>query len=558
MKSRTPTILVALLWIALLSYACVRPSGTATPTPKPAVPAGYSALLRYRGDFFSAAGDCSACHTRLKSPSGQDVSIDSDWRASMMANAARDPYYRASVRSEVEDNPQYAQEIEEKCATCHVPMALTTSQFNNEIAALLPPNGYLDPAHPYHLLAQDGVSCTHCHQIDPQNLGQEESFSGGFDLEANYAEGERPAFGHIDTDPAAENVMQTASGFVPKTADHLLSAEFCATCHNLFTPILDEQGLLTEEMFPEQTPHLEWLHSSYAQSQSCQVCHVPQVDGGAPAANTGTPNRPSFYQHTFSGANYWMIGMLNENPEALQVTAGPEHFGLAEERNRQMLSEQTAELKTEAHLVDGKLIVDVAIHPLTGHKFPTSYPSRRAWLHVTVTDEQQVVLFESGGWEENGRIEGNDNDEDPRSYEPHYQQITASDQVQIYEVIILSPGGEVTTQLMQAQRYLKDNRLLPTGFDKASAAPEIAVNGEAANDPDFAAGEDRIRYEIELPQPSSSYQVRVELLYQPVGYRWAENLRADKTPESIEFFSYLDPLGIPPQVVSYSEISLQP
>ena len=61
---------------------------------------------------------------------------------------------------------------------------------------------------------------------------------------------------------------------------------------------------------------------------------------------------------------------------------------------------------------------------LTGHKFPTGYPARRTWLHVTVHDRQGRAVFESGAITEAGLIQGNDNDADPLKYEPHYDQIT--------------------------------------------------------------------------------------------------------------------------------------
>ena len=37
---------------------------------------------------------CIACHTGIASPRGEDVGFVSSWRASMMANAARDPYWQ--------------------------------------------------------------------------------------------------------------------------------------------------------------------------------------------------------------------------------------------------------------------------------------------------------------------------------------------------------------------------------------------------------------------------------------------------------------------------------
>ena len=48
----------------------------------------------------------------------------------------------------------------------------------------------------------------------------------------------------------------------------------------------------------------------------------------------------------------------------------------------------------------------------------------------------------------------------------------------------------------QATQYLKDNRLLPRGFDKGTAAAEIAVVGAAADDDDFVGGGDRVRYRV--------------------------------------------------------------
>jgi hypothetical protein len=43
------------------------------------------------------------CHNSLVTPSGEDVSIGTSWRGSMMANSSRDPYWQASVRRETLD-----------------------------------------------------------------------------------------------------------------------------------------------------------------------------------------------------------------------------------------------------------------------------------------------------------------------------------------------------------------------------------------------------------------------------------------------------------------------
>ena len=41
----------------------------------------------------------------------------------MMANATRDPYWRAKVASELHRNPSVSDEINDKCSRCHAPMA---------------------------------------------------------------------------------------------------------------------------------------------------------------------------------------------------------------------------------------------------------------------------------------------------------------------------------------------------------------------------------------------------------------------------------------------------
>ena len=72
---------------------------------------------------FRTADACLACHNGLTTPSGENVSIGSDWRGSMMANSSRDPYWLAAVRREAIDHPAQAVAIEDTCATCHMPMA---------------------------------------------------------------------------------------------------------------------------------------------------------------------------------------------------------------------------------------------------------------------------------------------------------------------------------------------------------------------------------------------------------------------------------------------------
>jgi hypothetical protein len=82
----------------------------------------------------------------------------------------------------------------------------------------------------------------------------------------------------------------------------------------------------------------------------------------------------------------------------------------------------------------------------------------------------------------------------------------------------------LTTGLLTGVRFIKDNRLLPRGFDKATAEKDIAVVGAASQDPDFGAGGDRVRYSIDVAGGDEPLQIDVELRYQPIGFRWAKSL----------------------------------
>ena len=66
--------------------------------------------------------------------------------------------------------------------------------------------------------------------------------------------------------------------------------------------------------------------------------------------------------------------------------------------------------------------------------------------------------------------------------------------MQIYESVMRDRDGNSHDRPAAATAYVKDNRLLPRGFDKATAVPDIAVHGDAARDADFTDAGDRVRY----------------------------------------------------------------
>jgi hypothetical protein len=236
--------------------------------------------------------------------------------------------------------------------------------------------------------------------------------------------------------------------------------------------------------------------------------------------------------------------MLNRYRAEMDVPALPNELSAAAEGTVRNLQAKSAEVAIDSvQQTPGHLEAEISVRNLTGHKLPTAYPSRRVWLHFVVRDRNQRVVFESGALKPDGHIEGNDNDADPARFEPHYTEITSSDQVEIYESILADPAGKVTTGLLTAVRYIKDNRLLPKGFDKATATEQIAVQGGASGDSDFTGGGDHIRYAVPLRNAEGPFQITAELWYQPIGYRWASNLRPYNTEEPRRFVRYYDSMA---------------
>ena len=121
--------------------------------------------------------------------------------------------------------------------------------------------------------------------------------------------------------------------------------------------------------------------------------------------------------------------------------------------------------------------------------------------------------------------------------------------MQIYEAILADRNDEVTTGLLTGIRYIKDNRILPRGFDKTTADEDIAVHGPAYDDGNFLGGKDKISYRISLKEAEGPLIVRAELMFQTIAYRWAQNLEPYDTPETNKFVSYYNAMSNSSSVV---------
>jgi hypothetical protein len=128
--------------------------------------------------IFSGAGNCVICHSSngiVLTEDGVDISPITHWRSSMMGNSSKDPFWRAIVAEEVHEHPQLQNVIETTCTKCHAPAGYRQAiQNGNQYYSIAEMKQ--DP------LANDGVTCTSCHQINSANYGQTASYSGGYEI----------------------------------------------------------------------------------------------------------------------------------------------------------------------------------------------------------------------------------------------------------------------------------------------------------------------------------------------------------------------------------------
>lgn len=523
------TITSLLLWLVLL------PQFAAAEFLTPPQAAGSTT---FTSTHFSGSGNCSLCHNGIRDQNNVDVSIITDWSSTMMANSTRDPFWKAKVRSELARHPELQGVINDKCSKCHAPMANYEAKYAGNVAGqTIFDGGILNAGHARHNAAMEGVSCTLCHQIpNSTSLGTLAHMSGNYNI--NTTKTIYGPYGGPGDTALFPNPMIMMTGYTPTYGAHIKESKLCASCHNLKTPYVDEAGNILsttpESEFPEQTPYMEWENSSFVSQKSCQGCHMSRANG------VKISNRPPFLSqrnnfaiHDLVGANKLMLGILNSNKTQLGVLSN--NFAETIGKTDTMLKSAATVNVLQQYATPGALDFSLKVTSTTGHKLPTAYPSRRVFLHVTVRNSQNAIVWESGKVNPDGSVVGVDADDVPGSFEPHHELIESADQVQVYEAIMANNLGEVTYTLLRGKEYLKDNRILPAGFNKLNAPSDVQVVGEALSDADFVGGSDEVRYRIES-LPAGNYTVKAELVYQTLAHGFAEDLFSDTvTPEVVDF-----------------------
>ncbi len=489
-------------------------------------------LYEGANEEFLSSGNCDHCHGTdpegIASVDGEgtDINVITDWSSTMMANSARDPYWRAKVSHEVFVNPQHQMEIEGTCTKCHAPMG--------RYAALL--HGIPDYSMQDMLqdsVALDGVSCLACHRQAPQP--EVAMHTGQLIFDPDHF-----AFGQY-TSPLI-SPMAEYTGYIPEYSSHTSDSKLCASCHSLVTPTIDLAGNHTGDEFVEQATWHEWLNSSYsADNISCQSCHLPKLAGEEVILSAGfaTTPRDSFALHTMAGGNTLMLGLMRDNHEALGIFAGEQAFNKTIAATNDNLINKSLQLQVSTiNRTADTLYFDVKLRNTAGHKLPSGYPSRRMSVHFVATENNGNEIFRSGGFDSNYFLTS-----ESTPYELHHNIIQSEEQVQIYEMVMGDVNSQRTTVLTQGYTHLKDNRLVPTGFTTASNVYDTTAIVLNTPDSDFnfdpleGSGSDIIHYRVPTNSFDGELSVKVDVYYQSIPPIWLTDLFNTSTPEINTFSS---------------------
>lgn len=350
----------------------------------------------------------------------------------------------------------------------------------------------------------------------------------------------------------------------------------------------------------EQATYLEWLNSEFenefqpdnAKAKSCQDCHMSrgvhdpetgvhidqlqtQIAVVQDSSYQDAENLASFEdlnirfrkegysRHNFRGLNVFMLEMFNQFDDVLGVrkhdfmTGSKTDIEFAVRDFVRQARSETADIRVETAWDADHLVADVHIDSHVGHRFPSGVGFRRAFIELLVVDtslpNDSKILWSSGQTNSIGVIldgkgqplvtEFFDANSNPlQAHQPHHAVITSSDQVQIYETLLHTVGGEFTTSFVHGCTTVKDNRLLPRGWREEGPGPALKgyflkathPGPVAATDPKYrdGSGSDSTRYRIQLPSSvnRNALEVRATLYYQSMPPYFLKNI-FDSSPE---------------------------
>lgn len=554
LKKNTLLILLVICFGLFSLYSTTLNSSLKKYTPEfshPKIPVGFN-------DLFASSVECNLCHGHdfaaiaNITADGEDVNMMDAWKSTMMANAARDPFWQAKVSHEVSLHPELQDEIESSCTDCHAPLGFFNAKKNGQDTYTMAEMN-ADP------IAMDGVSCLACHQQSPDSLDV------GFSGHLHYVD---TTFAYGPYESPLVSPMASVSTYIPTYSEHINDAALCSSCHTLLTQTLDEESNELDNYFVEQATYHEWLNSIYSienklgDDVACQKCHLPDLGEEAiPIASLYDVNpRNPYYLHDLVGGNVHMLNILKNNSATLGVVATAAQFNKTISKTYDMLQNQGLNLDlTTIERTTDTAFFQIDIENLAGHRFPSGYPARRLVVEFVLKNITGDTLFHSGGFDENYYVLNED-----LPYEMHHDMINSENDAQIYEMVMGKENGDFTTILTYAHHPIKDNRLVPNGFSTSHEVYDTTlIAGFALEDENFnhingieGSGTDQLYFHVPIFGSTDSLTASVNIYYQSIPPKWMEEMFEGDTPQIESFHNMYDSADLTPILVASQEVSL--
>ncbi|MFK8013401.1 MAG: hypothetical protein AB8B80_15275 [Marinicellaceae bacterium] len=396
-----------------------------------------------------SASSCSSCHGGATAdPSDNEYMPFATWAGSMMANSARDPLFWAAVDVANQDIPG----VGDFCIRCHTPMGFYNGHTKDGTGDPSYYNGCeltgSVVASESKLNDYQGINCHFCHRQEENGPNNEPQIIQNSNVWIDDEVCDNPELGSANgpcrKGPYDDYATNPEVGSPPhewERSNFLSESEFCGSCHNVSSPeiltdgvlsfaksLIDTDGNDTGIAMPIERTFNEWKSSMFSdliftdgnggdeitefphivKGETCQTCHMPKsesLDARACVFNGLGARAGELSTHEFAGGNTWMPEVL-KNLYGEELSTGNFDRSAAFDRTimaaMNMLQNKSALIETEiSNQTDSLINVNVKVTNLTGHKLPTGYlEGRRMWINVVASDDNGAVIYENGGYDE--------------------------------------------------------------------------------------------------------------------------------------------------------------
>lgn len=474
---------------------------------------------------------CDNCH------GGYNLAVEPayNWRGSMMAQAARDPFFYAGLTIANQDAPESG----DLCIRCHSPAGwLEGRSIPTDASAL-------------NLNDRQGVQCDFCHKfVKPTPIGTNPYPGDAAYTSGTYAQDQAYLATLSTIPPTSANGMYIVDAnnakrgpFTDPVARHQFfyspfhpEAALCGTCHDVSNPAFARNADGTyspnafdqpspsfdpHTMFPIERTYSEWTASTYNSPtgvyapqfggnktyvSTCQDCHMKDVTGTG-CNKAGAPTRTDLPLHDMTGGNTFIPKILGALWPG-EVSQAALDAGV--QRATGML-QKAATLDVTVTPSGSSYAAQVRVTNETGHKLPSGYPEgRRIWLNVRVFDTTAALIFESGAYNFATGVLTHDANAKVYEIEPGLSSDLAA-------ALGYSPGPSFHF-VLNNQIFL-DNRIPPRGFTNAAFT---AIQSPPIG---YAYADGQYWDDTYFTLPGSAARVDVTLYYQTTSKEFIEFLR---------------------------------